>query len=147
MKKQTPTIVQTIVYRKSGAGFEVLLLKRTPERGGFWNTVNGTLNKDESIEHCRTRELQEETGITQVEAWSDELYRFSFVREGRELVVAVYAAQVATDTRVIINDEHSEFRWLAFEDAASLLTFADDKKALQLLRQQLDNPIPNLSGA
>lgn len=43
MSNKLPVIIQSIVYRKKGQEFEVLLLKRTTERGGFWNVVNGTL--------------------------------------------------------------------------------------------------------
>jgi lipoyl(octanoyl) transferase len=63
MAKNLSTIVQNIVYRKKGSIFEVLLLKRTEERGGFWNVVNGTLENGESIDGCRRRELSEEDGI------------------------------------------------------------------------------------
>lgn len=66
MSNKLSVIIQSIVYRKKGQEFEVLLLKRTAERGGFWNVVNGTLELKDSVINCRKRELFEETGIQDV---------------------------------------------------------------------------------
>jgi len=70
MSNKLPVIIQTIVYRNKGKEIELLLLKRTAERGGFWNVVNGTLELQESAIDCRKRELFEETGIQDSVSWS-----------------------------------------------------------------------------
>lgn len=119
-------IVQTIVYRKKNGNFEVLLLKRTEERGGFWNAVNGTLECDESIAECRTRELSEEAGIKDVLQGSDEINRFSFQYHGSPFVVVVSAAEVAADQSVVINEEHTEYKWVGFDEALQMMKFDDD---------------------
>ncbi len=137
MSKNLPVIVQSIVYRKRGGDFEVLLLKRTEERGGFWNAVNGTLERDESVAECRTRELSEETGIRDVLQWSDELNRFSFQHQGSPFVVVVYAAEVATDQLVVINEEHTEYRLVSFDEALQMMKFDDDKNGLRILQKTL----------
>lgn len=137
MSKHLPVIAQTIVYRKKGGNFEVLLLKRTEERGGFWNVVNGTLEFDESIVECRARELSEEAGIKDVLRWSDEINRFSFQYHESPFVVVVYAAEVATDQSVIINEEHTEYTWVSFDKALQMMKFDDDKNGLRACQKML----------
>lgn len=137
MPKPLPVIAQTIVYRKKGGNFEVLLLKRTEERGGFWNAVNGTLEFDESIAECRARELSEEAGIKDVLRWSDEINRFSFQYHESPFVVVVYAAEVPADQSVVLNEEHIEYRWVGFDEALQMMKFDDDKNGLQILQKTL----------
>lgn len=130
MSKNT-TIIQNIVYRKRGDILEVLLLKRTEERGGFWNVVNGTLEDGESIDDCRKRELFEEAGIKNILSWSDEINRFNFDYKGKTMTVMVFAAQVAEDQDIVINNEHTEYKWVGFDEAIEMMKFDDDKQALE----------------
>ncbi|MGB2791156.1 MAG: NUDIX domain-containing protein [Candidatus Moraniibacteriota bacterium] len=137
MSKRLPVIAQTIVYRKDGGNFEVLLLKRTEARGSFWNVVNGTLECDESIVECRARELSEEAGIKDVLRWSDEINRFSFQYHESPFVVVVYAAEVPADQSVVLNEEHTEYRWVGFDEALQMMKFDDDKNGLQACQEML----------
>ena len=41
----------------------MLVLQRTPERGGFWQLVTGRVEPGESVEAAARRELLEETGL------------------------------------------------------------------------------------
>ena len=131
MSNKLPVIIQNIIYRKKGESYEILLLKRSADRGGFWNAVNGTLELQESVIDCRARELFEETAIRDVIHWSDEIHRFSFLYKNDIFVVVAFAAQVNGDQEVVINDEHTEYRWVSFDEASTLLKFDDDKTVLQ----------------
>ena len=142
MNKNIPLIVQNIVYKKNiDDSFSILLLKRTEDRGGFWNVVNGTLEIDESILNCRSRELQEEAGITNVLNWSNELNRFSFTYKDYVIVVLVYSAEVDPNQNIIINEEHTEYRWVSFDEAINMMKFDDDKNGLIACRDFLINKI------
>lgn len=137
MPNNLPIIVQTIVYRKKGQEFEVLVLKRNEQRGGFWNVVNGTFEMNETIPDCRKRELFEEAGIQEVLHWDDETHRFSFPYKDYTIVVLVYAAEVSENQEIVINDEHTEYRWVSFDQAIQLMKFDDDKKGLRMLHERL----------
>lgn len=139
MSNRLPIIIQSIVYRVSPGGAEILLLKRTEERGGFWSFVNGTLEVDESAVSCRQRELFEETGITSIKKWSDELHRFSFKYKEHIFVTVVFATEVPLDTRVTINDEHTDYKWASFDEGKNLLKFDDDKLALERCQLMLNS--------
>lgn len=134
-----PTIIQTIVYRKKNNNLEVLLLKRSPERGGFWNAVNGTMEDRETIEECRKRELFEEAGIEKVLKISEEIYRFSFSCGEKDITVIVFAAEVSGDQEIVINNEHVEYKWVGFEDALRILKYEDDKVGLRICWDKLLN--------
>lgn len=134
---ENTTIVQNIVYRKKEDVFEVLLLKRTEERGGFWNVVNGTLEESESIDDCRKRELFEEAGIKNILSWSDEISRFNFDYKGKTMTVMAFAAQVTEDQDVVINSEHTEYKWVSFDEAIEMMKFDDDKNGLRICREKL----------
>ena len=138
MSNKLPVIIQSIVYRKKRESYEVLLLKRSPDRGGFWNVVNGTLELQESAIDCRARELFEETGIRSVMYWSDEVHRFAFPYKDNTFVVIAFAAQVAEDQGVVINVEHTEYKWVSFDEAINLLKFEDDKTSLRNFIKQLN---------
>jgi dATP pyrophosphohydrolase len=137
MSKSLPIIVQIIVYRIKRGGPEFLLLKRTRERGGFWNVVNGTLELNESIIEARNRELLEETGIENVLHWSNEINRFSFQYKSDTMVVLVYDAEVNESQKIVINHEHTEYRWVNFEEAMNMLKFDDDKNGLRNCQKEL----------
>jgi len=137
MSKGLPIIIQNIVYRKKGEDFEVLLLKRSLDRGGFWNVVNGTFEFNETIPQCREREIFEETGINNTSNWSDELNRFSFIYKDYVIVVLVYSVEVSFDQKVVINEEHTEYKWVSFDEAIDLMKFDDDKRGLQICRKKL----------
>lgn len=53
-----------IVFRKKGEDYEFLLLRRIPQKGGFWQPVSGGLEEsDASKLEAAYRELKEEAGI------------------------------------------------------------------------------------
>lgn len=139
MENNLPVIIQTIVYRFTKDGPEFLLLKRSEERGGFWNVVNGTMRGDENITQCGQRELLEETGIKHILKRSSELYRFAFEYKNIPITVLVFAVEVDTEQKVVINDEHVEYKWLGFNTALGHLKFNDDKKALRICKESINN--------
>lgn len=134
MSKSLPIVIQTIVYRRAGGAVEVLILKRNEQRGGFWNVVNGTLEINESVIACRSRELMEEVGISEVLYWGDEIHRFHFPYKDYEIVVLVYSAEVRPDQSVVINEEHTEYKWVPVAEAIATAKFDDDKKGLQMFQ-------------
>lgn len=58
------TQIECIVFRKTKNVFEFLLLKRLPEKGGFWQPISGGVEKtDNSLINAAFRELKEEANI------------------------------------------------------------------------------------
>lgn len=129
-------IVQVILYRRNGSSLEFLYLKRSPKRGDFWTAVNGTVEPNEPLEECAIREVKEETALN-IESLSPVLYQFSFDVNGKQHTVNAYAAEVNTLSSVTLNDEHTGYEWLKYNDALRIIKYSEDKEALLACNQYL----------
>ena len=124
MSTTLPIKVNGIVFKKVNDVPMFLLLKRAKEDGGFWQNVTGTVTDNESILQTLTREISEETGITEDKIYeiSDLVYSFTWDRDLQTIQEFVYAVRVDTSVDVILNpSEHDEYTWASFQDAILLL--------------------------
>jgi lipoyl(octanoyl) transferase len=118
----------------------VLLLKRTPERGGFWQPVTGRIEPGEAPEAAAARELQEETGIAAAVRSLEYRHAFALspevnrLREGTVVVAeeTAFAAEVGPAAPPRLSAEHDEFAWLTPEQARERLAFPGLRKAVKL---------------
>jgi lipoyl(octanoyl) transferase len=58
-----PRDIAVQLYRRSPEGPRFLMLRRVPDRGGFWQCVTGAPLPGESDEDAAVREVREETGF------------------------------------------------------------------------------------
>lgn len=56
--------VSVSILRRISGDFEVLLLKRHPNRGDYWQPVTGSIERGETPAACAVRELREESGMS-----------------------------------------------------------------------------------
>jgi lipoyl(octanoyl) transferase len=124
--------VSVTLQREDG---RVLLLKRTAERGGFWQILTGRIEGEESPLQTAAREIHEETGFSpRLDAIRELGYLHSFT-----IAVPVpplfaqetaFAVTVAGEPR--LSDEHDEHRWCTPEEALGLLPYAGLRRAVRL---------------
>jgi 8-oxo-dGTP pyrophosphatase MutT (NUDIX family) len=129
----SPVQVEAFLFRKKKDNIEYLVLKRTSERGGFWQPITGALEKGESKIQALRREIEEETGITNFIEIIEDIYHFEFNDPSlyREYVFGV---EVSPEEKIVINEkEHSAFRWCCFEEAFGLIRWDENKVALRKL--------------
>ena len=117
MQNKQPVSVLVVICT---AGLEVLLLERA-DHPGYWQSVTGSRDGEETLVETATREVREETGLE-----LDDLSLFG-VYSGPELfyvypngdqiynVIIVYLAR-QTRGEIRLNDEHTEWRWFAAPD-------------------------------
>jgi lipoyl(octanoyl) transferase len=118
----------------------VLLLRRSPERGGFWQPVTGRIEPGESPHAAAERELREETGYPGPVHSLDYRHGFALspdVNRIRQetLVVAeehAFAAPLAATADPHLSQEHSAHAWFASEQALAQVPFAGLRRAIQL---------------
>jgi 8-oxo-dGTP pyrophosphatase MutT (NUDIX family) len=128
-----PIQVEAIVFRRNGSVIEYLLLKRQPERNGFWQPVTGGVEEGETLEEALHREVTEETGIKDIVAMIQNLHYFEFSDPNRNQEY-VYGVEVSSSEKVVHDQkEHSEHRWCSFPEALQLLHWKENKEALEKL--------------
>src|SRR5258706_8673320 len=109
----------------------VLLLKRTPENGGFWQILTGTMERGESPLQTAAREIHEETGFSpRLDELKDLNYVHSFAIERKFALETTFAVRV--DGEPTLSDEHDDHRWCTVEEALQLLPFPGLRRAVKL---------------
>ena len=110
-------------------GEEVLLLKRTGARGGFWQPLTGRVERGEAPGDAAGRELEEETGARAEPRPLDYVHAFGWNGEvARE--TAFHAAWPGGEVR-IDPAEHDTFAWVSPRDALARVPYAGLKEAIR----------------
>jgi len=106
--------VQVYVYNSKSQ--KILMLRRIPEKAGYWQPVCGGIESGESAFQAAARELKEETGIHKIDQWLDLPFEFTYdePKDGvmMRMTDVCYVAKISGNTEVIISDEHDYFQWI-----------------------------------
>lgn len=117
-----------VVFRLYGSTLQVLLIERRGEPyKGCWAFPGGFMNMDETIEQCALRELEEETGLHQVEL--EQLRAYSNPdRDPRDRVMTIaFIGQLSQENcEVVAGDDAAKAHWFAV-DALPPLAFDHDQ--------------------
>ncbi len=139
-----PIQVQCIIYRKANDGYEYLILKRTPERGGWWQTVTGGVeDSDINLRSTCIREIAEEISVKKraIINITDEIYLFQYYNDGIMYSEYVYGFEVDPETEININNniypEHTEFKWVSLNKALKYLEWKSNKIAFTKLSENI----------
>jgi 8-oxo-dGTP diphosphatase len=121
-----------IIFTIRDEQLKLLLIRRgEPPFKGSWAFPGGFIEMDEDLESGVRRELQEETGLTDVDL--EQLYTFGDPnRDPRERVITVaYYALVPTD-HVVLNaaDDADAADWFSMDDLPPLAFDHDDILAM-----------------
>lgn len=118
---------------RNNAG-EILLLKVNKEllKGYFgepyWDIPGGRIHKNSSVEETLKREIEEETGLTEI----SNITKLDMVLSNNiriplkagtnvGLILAVYLCDVTNYENIIISDEHTDYKWFEPKKASDLL--------------------------
>ena len=112
-----------VVFTIRNARLSILLVKRAnPPHQGEWALPGGFLDIDEDLDACAARELEEETGISDV--YLEQLYTFGATdRDPRERVISVtYYALLPQDspTTPRAASDAADVGWHTVEDLPEL---------------------------
>jgi lipoyl(octanoyl) transferase len=129
-----------IVFRQNNNQLEFLLLKRIPEKGGFWQSITGEV-EDENLKDAVLREAKEEAGIEKdaVLRLIENVNSFDYENDKKGCIVReyVFGLEVSPDQKISLDKniykEHDEFRWVSLEDALHLLKWETSKDSVKKL--------------
>lgn len=116
------SIVSGVALSKIDGEVKILLMKRV--KGGFWCHVAGSIEEDETGIDAIIREFKEET---QIEVSS--LYNAQFLEQFYEAsvnviqLIPVFVVMCSPEQEVVLNEEHTEYKWCSLEEALELAPF------------------------
>lgn len=152
LKQATATSAGGIVTRLGPAGPELVVGKRRRERDGVtWTLPKGTPNPRETTEETALREVAEETGLEVRIIRPFDSIEYFFVQGRTRIHKTVhYFLMQSTGGDLGRHDhEFDEVRWVAFDDAAGLLSFETERAlvARALAAIAAEPPVPAEPGA
>jgi dATP pyrophosphohydrolase len=145
-----PESVLVVVHTPA---LDMLLLERAAHPG-YWQSVTGSREGEESFAETAAREVAEETGIVAPPAdfrdWRLS-NRFEIFAEWRHRygpgvthnIEHVFSLCVSSDTRIVIHhEEHRDFRWLPWREAATACFSWTNRDAILMLSSESGSSIP-----
>lgn len=138
--------VLVIPYRRTKSGFEFAILKRSDTK--YWQFIAGGGEDNETPVHAAERETKEEIGIEV----TGQLLRLNSIAaiprdsfagsdswgpEVNEIPEHAFAID-AGNNQIKLSNEHTEYRWVNYNEAYTLLYWDSNRNALQKLNEWLN---------
>jgi dATP pyrophosphohydrolase len=141
MPHKQPRSAQVVIFAETECGREFLLLKRVASHGGFWQSVTGSLEDEETHVEAAVREVGEETGII---ARAEDLIDLMLVNtfeiapqwQGKYAPGVTHNEEVCFALKVdkcevvIDSVEHDAWAWVDYDTAIRMLHWESNKRAL-----------------
>ena len=144
MPHKTPISVLVLIHT---ADLQVLLIERA-DKAGFWQSVTGSIEGDESLRDAAIRETQEETGLDAnsyaLTDWSlshvYEIYphwRHRYAPGVTQSTEHIFGLELPATLPVKLSPaEHVRYEWVDWRDAAKRVFSWTNVEALKALGQR-----------
>ena len=128
-----------VVVRREG---ELLVMRRAPERLGYWSLVAGGVEPDETPQEAAQRELLEETGLrAEVRPLPVSLsysllddppaIRARYAPGIERVTVHAFVADADAGWEPTLDAEHDVYRWCEVDAAVELMAYETTRDALR----------------
>ena len=129
-------MVEVHVIRQVNSQIEFLLLKRAPGEiyENLWQMVSGRIEPEEKAYETALREVKEETGFTAQRIWAAPNVNSFYSAHNDEMnLIPVFAVLVNPEAKVVISDEHSDYKWLTKEECSIMLAWEGQRKSVDII--------------
>jgi 8-oxo-dGTP pyrophosphatase MutT (NUDIX family) len=130
LRSETATSAGGIVVREAREGHSLVVGMRRRDRDGVtWTLPKGTPDPGETVEETALREVGEETGLEVRIVGPLPSIQYSFVQSGTRIHKTVhYFLMEPIGGDLSRHDrEFERVKWVSFEEAPGLLTFATER--------------------
>lgn len=147
--KIVSTLVEAHVFRQVENDIEFLLIKRSDDDElfpGLWQMVTGSINEGEKAYETALREIQEETGLVPLKFWIAPNVN-SFYNQIKDVInfIPVFAALVEKNSKVILSNEHSDYKWVQYDEAVKMLVWKGQRNSVDTIHQYFTKEISSLN--
>ena len=142
-----PRQVHIYLFRQRAGQYEYAIFQRA-DMPFCWQGVCGGLEGNETLEEGARREVYEEAGIIEhyplyalesVSYLPDNIFKETTrqIWGNSIVVVPIYFFAMPCEMEIMLSEEHSEVRWLPYQEAYDLVYYQDQKTALYELNERL----------
>ena len=150
---RVPLQILVLPYRVSAIGrLEFAIFRRSNYQDDCWQGIAGGAETGETVEQAARREMFEEAAIPgdallmpldSVASIPASFFRDRDLWGPMTYVVPQRAFGVELSRHeIVLSDEHTEFRWVPYEDAARMLRWDSNRIALWELNERLRRHSP-----
>lgn len=134
-------IVSAVLLAKIDGEFKILLMKRV--KGDFWCHVAGKIEANESGTEAILREIKEETGIQPQQLFSAD-YLEQFYEPSLNVIemIPAFVAFCDDEQVVVLNEEHTEYRWCSLAEAKAFVVFSNQRKLYDFIWENFVEQLP-----
>lgn len=95
--------------------------------------VGGKVQEGEQSWQAALRELKEETGLTPVKLWAiPSVNQFYESKSDTVHTIPAFAAELEFDSKITLDDEHSEYKWISIEDVQPYIKWPEQLRLIKL---------------
>ena len=100
---------------------------------GHWGFPKGHVEQGESLETTAKREVMEETGLNiEINTKFHAKINYVYSLETEQIEKTVHFFVGCSETkRVVLSDEHVDFKWLSYAQALNQITYVNEKEILK----------------
>lgn len=122
-----------VIFRREGKKIFYLLLQYK-YKTKYWDLPRGNIEKNEDEKQTVTREVKEETGLTDIKFVDGfrESTSWVYVRDNKKIFKQVVYLLAETEQKeATISWEHEDYGWFEFNQAVEAITYKNSKEILE----------------
>lgn len=135
-------LIDVYPYKVDKDQVQFLILKRSSKKiyAGQWRMIGGKVQSGETYWQAGLRELMEETGIKPSKFWTvPSLNQFYEYKTDLIHAIPAFAAEIAIDSNISLDDEHTGFEWISADQVARYLKWPEQQRLVKLVNDILTN--------